>query len=122
MSCFTANIPSIESLFAGAGAQKGSSLAYKIARISLVPKPASEGELETALSHGVCPLQQVSFLYREIMEAVFHWALTEVVTDLVLPDGSLHWALQVRPKPATPNLMRVGIANHPTELADAKSG
>jgi hypothetical protein len=33
----TANISSIESSFAGAGAQKGSSSAYKITRISLVP-------------------------------------------------------------------------------------
>jgi hypothetical protein len=33
----TANISSIENSFAGAGAQKGSSSAYKITRISLVP-------------------------------------------------------------------------------------
>jgi predicted MFS family arabinose efflux permease len=37
MSCSTANISSIESPSAGADAQKGSSLAYKITRISLVP-------------------------------------------------------------------------------------
>jgi hypothetical protein len=37
MSCSTANISSIESSSAGAHAQKRSSLAYKITRISLVP-------------------------------------------------------------------------------------
>src|SRR5260221_14689744 len=37
MSCSTANISSIESSSASAVAQKGSSLAYKITRISLVP-------------------------------------------------------------------------------------
>jgi hypothetical protein len=37
MSCSTANISSIGSSSASAVAQKGSSLAYKITRISLVP-------------------------------------------------------------------------------------
>ena len=45
MSCSTANISSIGSSSASAVAQKGSSLAYKITRISLVPflarQPAS---------------------------------------------------------------------------------
>src|SRR5260221_11889112 len=45
MSCSTANISSIGSSSTIAGAQKGSSLAYKITRISLVPSLGGQTRL-----------------------------------------------------------------------------